>query len=873
MPERTWSSTLYPKGTGDVGRDRNARTLQFACFLFVVTIGMIAALDTITRETAELPMLVTVVAGLLAAAVMNRAGKSTWAARIAILSIMLTAILLVVDARDGFRSHAMLVFPALLLISVMFLDRASYLATAGIVLVAVVSLGIAERYGLTRAVPGVRSPTSYESIFTVDLILLVYAAVGYRIALDTQRNVVDLRAGIERLSAANLELKKAAEELQRRENIFTALGAALDYGLWMCAPDGRNIYNSASLLKMVGKDQKDIADFKWADLVHPDDRERMITAWRECVRSGRRWQIEYRFRGAHGEWHPTLSQAVPVYDEQGQITCWAGMNLDTTALKRTQESLRASERQARVRAAELQAVMDAAPAAIFVAHDSDCRHMSGNRTAQVLLRQQAGTNFSMSAPVGERPTNLRFMRNGAEIQPYEMPVERTARTGQPVRNWEVQVVFEDSTSIDLLGNVEPMLDDSGRPHGAVAVLSDITERKRAEAEREKLSARLAQAQKLESLGRLAGGVAHDFNNLMSVIHLNAESALEGLKSGDPAVEPVTGIRDAAERATELGQQLMAFSSKQPLQNEILNLNSVIANTEKLLRRLIEENVTIEFKPGSGLGPVKADRGQIGQIIMNLAINSRDAMPEGGTFTIETAAVELDESSALLSPDAKPGSYVMLVVRDTGTGMDLETQTRIFEPFFTTKNPGKGTGLGLSVVYGAVKQSGGFITVASEPEHGTEFRIYLPAVAETSESIAETDKGPIQGGSETILLVEDEPALRDKIHELLNSAGYQVLAAPDGEQAYRLALGETRPIHMLLTDMVMPNMSGSRLSERMRNLRPEISVLYMSGYPDTGDAGLNPRSLTNFIQKPFTKERLLRRLREVLDGNNIAEVAT
>jgi signal transduction histidine kinase len=319
-------------------------------------------------------------------------------------------------------------------------------------------------------------------------------------------------------------------------------------------------------------------------------------------------------------------------------------------------------------------------------------------------------------------------------------------------------------------------------------------------------------------------MAHDYNNLMSIILLHADTAIEELSIGASAVDSVAAIRDAAERAVELGRQLMAFSSKQVLQTQVLNINSVTAETKKLVQRLIGDDVTVTFNPGSGLGLVQADRGQLVQIIMNLAVNARDAMPHGGAFIIETANVEFDASEARLNSGERPGPYVMLAVTDTGFGIDKATQARIFEPFFTTKEIGKGTGLGLSVVYGIVKQSSGFITVSSELGHGTEFRIYLPAVPEMPNPILYSEPRPVPGGCETVLLVEDEPALQQKICEVLENAGYRVLAAGDGAQGLRLALEEARQIHLLLTDVVMPNMSGPRSAERLRTTPPETQTL-------------------------------------------------
>ncbi len=441
-------------------------------------------------------------------------------------------------------------------------------------------------------------------------------------------------------------------------------------------------------------------------------------------------------------------------------------------------------------------------------------------------------------------------------------VKQAFATGAPTEG-EWRVVWPDGSVHRLSARWQVFKDAEGTPVRMTGVNIDITDRKEAEE-------RLQRAQKLESIGCLAGGMAHDYNNLMSVILLHSDSALEELRSGEPAVDSITAIRDAAERAVELGRQLMAFSSKQVLKTEVLNINSVAADTKKLVQRLIGEDVTVTFNPGSGLGFVKADRGQLVQIIMNLAVNARDAMPHGGAFTIETANVEFDASEARLNPEERPGLYVMLAVRDTGFGIDKATQARIFEPFFTTKEIGKGTGLGLSVVYGIVKQSGGFITVSSDLGHGTEFRIYLPAMPEMPDPILHSEPRPVPGGCETVLLVEDEPALQQKIREVLENAGYRVLAAGDGAQGLRLALEEAGQIHMLLTDVVMANMSGPRLAERLRMTRPDTKTVYMSGYPDMGEGSEALRSQPNFIQKPFTQEELLRRVREVLDSSTPQE---
>jgi nitrogen-specific signal transduction histidine kinase/CheY-like chemotaxis protein len=389
-------------------------------------------------------------------------------------------------------------------------------------------------------------------------------------------------------------------------------------------------------------------------------------------------------------------------------------------------------------------------------------------------------------------------------------------------------------------------------------------------ERTELQAQLTQAQKMESVGRLAGGVAHDFNNLLTVINGTAELAMGGLNEGDPLREDLDAIRQAGRRATELTRQLLAFSRKQVLQPAVLDLNAVITNMQKMLTRLIGEDVALAFAPMKGLGRVRADPGQIEQVLLNLAINARDAMPNGGTLRIATANVDLDETHADLRPPVVAGRYVMVSVSDTGTGMDEATQGRIFEPFFTTKGAGKGTGLGLSTVYGIVTQSGGHIGVASEAGKGTTFRIHLPRVdaAEagglTPKAYRRTQGSRAEGGSETILLVEDDKALRRLAGRALQAAGYKVLAAANGREALLLLERYAGPVHLVFTDVVMPGMSGWDLADRLRETRPDLRVLFSSGYSD--EMIRDPRVLddpANFLGKPYTVAALTAKVREVL----------
>jgi len=425
---------------------------------------------------------------------------------------------------------------------------------------------------------------------------------------------------------------------------------------------------------------------------------------------------------------------------------------------------------------------------------------------------------------------------------------------------DVRVRHKEGSWRDLEVAVTNHLDDPD-VRAMVVNYQDVTDRKR-------LQQQFFQAQKMEAVGRLAGGVAHDFNNLLTAILGSTDLLLETLPVDHPGRDEGAEIRKAALRAADLTRQLLAFSRQQVLAPRVLDLNDVVANLHKMLRRLIGEDVDLRTTLAEEVGAVRADPGQLEQVIVNLAVNARDAMPNGGKLTIETANVDVAEGKgdAAAVPVVESVAYVLLVVSDTGTGMDAETKARMFEPFFTTKPKGQGTGLGLATVYGIVKQSGGYVWVDSEPGHGTTFKIYLPRVdADVDPQPASPDIRRLNG-SETVLLVEDQDQVRELTKRLLEVRGYRVLVAASGPEALQLAEGHTGQIQLLVTDVVMPGMSGREVGLLLAPTHRDMRVLYLSGYPDPSvvDQGVLAPG-TPFLQKPFTSEGLARKVREVLDG--------
>ncbi len=516
----------------------------------------------------------------------------------------------------------------------------------------------------------------------------------------------------------------------------------------------------------------------------------------------------------------------------------AALTAEVAERKRIEAALRESEERYRL-------LFEANPQPMWV-YDTETLHF-------LAVNETAVGHFGYSQE------EFRSMKITDLHEPQDVPQVLTQvltrkETRRPPADWRLRRKDGSWINAEITSHALPF----GNGKTRLVLANDVTERK-------KLEDQFRQAQKMEAIGQLAGGVAHDFNNLLTIITGYSQLLKERFGSDAALTTYLDQIRHAADRAAALTRQLLVFSRRQVLEPQVLDLNRVVAGMDKMLRRLIGEDIDLATVQSRLLGRVRADAGQMEQIILNLAVNARDAMPHGGKLTIETANVELDESYARAHVGVTPGAYVLLAVSDTGHGMDEKTKSHMFEPFFTTKEPGKGTGLGLATVYGIVQQCSGHIWVYSEPGRGATFKIYLPRVGEESQTAAmEKSQEDEPAGTETILLVEDEQSLRALAREVLASKGYNVLEAESAPDALRLAADTTSLIHLLLTDVVMPEFSGREVADRLKPLHPETKVLYMSGYTDSAivhHGVLDPD--TAYLQKPFTPGALLRKVREVL----------
>ncbi len=653
---------------------------------------------------------------------------------------------------------------------------------------------------------------------------------------DGTRRDVEFSAVAHIVPGVHLSVMRDVTERKRSEARFRALIEKSSDAIALIDPAGVISYMSPAVQPMLGHPASYFPGRSGLEVVHPDDRQLVLeTLGRIVVDPSHSGKATLRALHADGTLRWIEATGTNLLDDPSVAAVVVNFH-DITDRTVLEEELRASAEQYR-------ALFEGSPLAKWLYDPDTLRFLEVNESAVRLYGWSRAEFLRMT---------IKDIRPADDVEKL-LEALRGVRDRTDLGVWRHR--RKDGTPLDVEVTVQP-IDLGGRPARLVAA-RDVTDRRR-------LEEQLQQATKMEAIGRLAGGVAHDFNNLLSVILSYCNLAIDSLREGDPLREDLTEVRVAGERAAELTRQLLAFSRRQVMQPKVIDLDGIVVGMERMLRRLLGEDVQLSLHVAAAPGPIHADPGQVEQVIMNLVVNARDAMPDGGTVSIETAAVELDAAWAARHVGVTPGRYVMLAVSDTGVGMDAETRARVFEPFFTTKEHGKGTGLGLSTVFGIVQQTGGNIWVYSEPGHGTTFKVYFPR----SERAAEAPAPPAPAatrlrGNETVLLVEDDAQVRGIVRAVLRQHGYRVLEAQNGGEAFLLCEQHPR-IDLLLTDVVMPRMNGQELAARLTRMRPELKVLYMSGYTEAAVArqGLLADGFA-FLPKPVTPELLLRKVREVL----------
>ncbi|MCA1959632.1 MAG: PAS domain S-box protein [Desulfomonile sp.] len=637
---------------------------------------------------------------------------------------------------------------------------------------------------------------------------------------------------------------RAEQALDIEQQRFEMLAENLPFGMCLIAADGTFDYLNRAFMELFGYDLHDIPDGRtWFRKAFPDPeyRHEVIACWKEDFDRAAPGKARSRiFTVRCQDGIDKIIHFRPVMLPGGDylMTCE-----DITELKLAEQELRKSEEKYR---GIIEAITDGY-------HEADLR---GN----IIFCNDCLCEIVGCSREELLSMNYSEMMDEANAKHVFSAYNRVFRTGKAEQALQFVFTRPDGVKRDVSASVSLMRDADGKPCGFRGIMRDVTEQKR-------LQEKLHQASKMEAIGRLAGGIAHDFNNLLTAVLGYANVLMQQIPHESRHQKKLIQIVRAAERAAGLTKQLLAFSRKQLLDVRVLDLNEVISGLEEMLHRLIGEDIELTTVYANDLGAVRADVGQVEQILMNLVVNARDAMPDGGELSIETANVTLDEEYARKHSEVTPGPYIMVAVSDTGVGMDQATLARIFDPFFTTKAKGMGTGLGLSTVYGIVKQHHGHVAVYSEPGRGTTFKVYLPRAGAVLEREAQTvAPEPRPVGNETILIVEDAEVVRDLVGDVLGMLGYVVLKAADPEEALRISDSHHGAIHLLLTDVVLPQMDGKSLHRRIASTRPDMKVMYMSGYTDNFIVhhGVLDRDV-HFIQKPFSVDNLAKKVRKALDA--------
>ncbi len=646
------------------------------------------------------------------------------------------------------------------------------------------------------------------------------------------------------------EERAAEERLRQSEERLRLAMTAAEQGMFdLNVQSGRAIVNSEYAHNLeYSLEEFTEGKLKWQKRVHPEDLDGVYTAYREYVAGNRpEYRAEFRQKTKSGDWKWALSVGKIVeWDKDGRPLRMLGTHTDITERK---EAELASQREQQFS----QALLNSLPGIFYLYTYPDLRLIAWNKNHESYLGYGSDDMKNRHIMEWHPPHMHEAVQQAVDVVMKDgqnsLEASLLSKDGHEVPFYMTGVRFESQGQLYLMG-----------------MGIDISERRRGEQERGNLESQLRQAQKMEAVGQLAGGVAHDFNNMLSVILGHSELALASLDTSNPVCDDIQEIMKAGRRSADLTRQLLAFARKQTIAPQVLDLNDTISNMLKLLGRLIGEDIDLLWKPGRHTLSVKMDPAQLNQILANLVVNARDAITDIGKVTIETGMTEFDDDYCENHIGFLPGRYVLLAVSDDGCGMDKETMQRLFEPFFTTKEVGKGTGLGLATVYGIVRQNSGFINVYSEPGQGTTFRIYLPLLETGEEPVA--FMGPakeLPHGTETVLVVEDEESLLKLAKRMLERLGYTTVTAGSPAQAIELAAAYSGEIHLLMTDVVMPGMTGRETWKHLSGIRPGLKCLFMSGYTANVIAhqGVLDEGV-HFLQKPFSEEALARKIREALE---------
>jgi PAS domain S-box-containing protein len=825
----------FPEGSPNVAsasrsetsafRDQTSvgHTLNRLCILALLALTPAIAHHWVGREYLSITVLGFQAATVGLAFWLNWRGHFRWASLVLSCTVLASAAMFVSISSHGMRDPAVLMFPMAIIIGALMLDLRSFVAFCVSIAFVVAALWAAERNGLLAADPG--QSGGYPFLIDVGLILFIIAAASGLLAQSLKASVI---------------------ETQQSEQRFRTLAEASFEGIAVTV-DGRFIDANQACCRILGYELSELIGKQVSETITPSDRQTVI----DNIKSGRDAHIETVVLAKDGSTRIVEAHGRTLPPYQGRSVRLTALR-DITDRKLAERAVLESEEKYR-------RLVELSPNAIMV-HDYE--YIAFVNPAAVALLGAGSAEEIVSRPLSDfqHPDSLALAQERAR---------KLREEGGTLPPAEGKMLRLDGTVIEIEA-FSSDLKEQGK-FAVQTVIRDITERKRAERESLELEAQLEQARKLEGIGRLAGGIAHDFNNLLTVINGYGDLLLAKLSKGDPLHDAVNEISKAGERAARLTKQLLTLRRNELIEFGPVDLNRLIADDLELLRRLAGGHIETRTALQPGLRLVLADSGQLHQVLMNLAANARDAMPDGGRLTMETANLDLNDTSIAAALGLRPGTYVHILVADTGMGIDKKTQKQIFDPFFTTKRDSGGSGLGLAIVYGIVRQAGGAVSVESEPGSGAIFHIYLPASEAKVEAavmpLAANDSG-IAGGGATVLVVEDQEPVRKFTCMALAGYGFRILEAANGDAALELARSHQGRIHLLLTDVIMPIINGRELAERIVLIRPEIRVVYMSGYTEDVivQRGLLQEGL-HYIAKPFAPQALAQKVADALAGGS------